>query len=566
MPKFKILLLFIALLLGAAQFSTRIVSLVTPDFQLFGMIAYLGLLTICVIGIVSAAFIPNAWIRWTIGIGLSLAGIVVSSYERTASDHMPYDAYINMMNASGAFHEAWAQYSGAIIISIIQALLLCLGIGLSSDRTGTSHSRKLTAAPIVVIAALTATLFVRGGDGARGLPASYTGSSYALLFGYERATRKITPREPVSIAQGHNFNGNRDIVLLVDESISGQYLDINNPDGVRSGLLGGSDHFAIHNFGLAASISHCSAAVNYTLRHGGTREAYQQINNGMPSIWSYAKKVGMETIYIDVPRTGRAFNNLMNKEELQDIDHWIQFDDIPIQSRDHAAADSLVKYLNDGKQQFIYVNKIGAHFPIHDKYPDDYMQYKPALPRGNFLNISDTGNRDGFTGSDESWRRYRNSYRNTLLWNVGAFFDRVLSQSKSANATIIYTADHGQNLHETDSVGEVTHCSPNPRPEEGLVPLVVLESGTSVAESQPWDWAKAAAQQKNKQSHYQIFPTLLEMMGYESKAVKDIYGADLWMNNNDPFSFNYQFNARLGRSPQWRKIDLNKIAGPPVTD
>ncbi|NQV94066.1 MAG: sulfatase-like hydrolase/transferase [Sphingomonadales bacterium] len=465
-------------------------------------------------------------------------------------NHMPYDAFISMINASGSLHETWGQYASAIVIGGVQALLLFLGIGLSIHHVTKAHSKKLIAAPLLILSALAGILFIRGGDGARGLPASYTGAAYSLLYGYERSTEVIKPREPVTLPIVNSLNGDGDIVLLVDESISGQYLDINSSQGVYSGLMA-----------LKSGV-----AVNMTLRRGGTREDYVRINGSMPSIWAYAKKVGLETVYIDAPRTGRIFDNMMNESEVENIDQWIEFDDVPIQRLDYASADALAEFLNDGKRQFIYLQKIGAHFPIHDKYPDVYMRYKPALPRGQFLNISDTGDREGFSGSRESWITYRNAYRNTLIWNIGAFFDRLLSKADLAGSTIIYTSDHGQNLHERGGTGVVTHCSPDPKPEEGLVPMVVLDMPQSGQRPGAFDWDAAVAQGKNKSSHFQIFPTVLGMMGYDPKAVQAIYGTDLLTVDDAPFAFNYQFNARLGRAPSWKEIKLDEIAYPPAGD
>ena len=164
---------------------------------------------------------------------------------------------------------------------------------------------------------------------------------------------------------------------------------------------------------------------------------------------------------------------------------------------------------------------------------------------------------------------YRNAYRNTLLWNVGAFFDRLLGQADLAGSTIIYTADHGQNLHERGGTGVVTHCSPDPQPEEGLVPLVVLETAaTAATAAQPGaiDWAAAAARGRDRSSHFQIFPTLLELMGYPPRAVQGLYGTDLLSANPAPYAFNARFNARLGRAPSWKEIDLDAIAWPPEKD
>jgi len=566
LSKLKILLILAALLVGWPQIILRFESLIAPEFQFFGLASCTMLLGICLVGIFSAAFIPVAAIRWSFALLISLAGIMVETYQSSVEDHMPYDAFISMINASGSLHEAWGQYASAIMIGGGQALLLFFGIGLSIHHVTKKHSKKLIAAPLLILFVLAGILFVRGGDGARGLPTAYTGAAYAMLYGYERSTEVIKPRELVKLPVVKPFNGDGDIVMVVDESISGQYLDINSSRGVYSGLMAPKTGVTAHNFGLAVSIAHCSAAVNMTLRHGGTRDDYVRINGSMPSIWAYAQKAGFETVYIDVPRTHRIFNNLMDKSELKNIDQWIEFDDVPVQRRDYVSADALAGFLNDGKRQFIYLQKIGAHFPIHDKYPDEFMRYKPALPRGQFLNISDTGDREGFSGSKESWITYRNSYRNTLIWNVGAFFDRLLSKADLAGSTIIYTSDHGQNLHERGGTGVVTHCSPDPKPEEGLVPLVVLDTPQTAGQPGAIDWDAAIAQGKDKSSHFQIFSTVLELMGYDPKAVQAIYGTDLLAVDDAPFAFNYQFNARLGRTPSWKEIRLDEIAWPPAGD
>jgi hypothetical protein len=70
----------------------------------------------------------------------------------------------------------------------------------------------------------------------------------------------------------------------------------------------------------------------------------------------------------------------------------------------------------------VVINKVGAHFPVHDKYPDAFMAYRPTLPRGQFTEVADTGKRDGFNGQPDDWVLYRNAYKNTVLWNVGEFF------------------------------------------------------------------------------------------------------------------------------------------------
>src|SRR3546814_21003539 len=115
----------------------------------------------------------------------------------------------------------------------------------------------------------------------------------------------------------------------------------------------------------------------------------------------------------------------------------------------------------------------------------------------------------------ESWRRYRNSYRNSLLWTVGGFFDQLFAGGVPAGALIVYTSDHGQTLHERGDAGTTTHCSPAPAPAEGAVPLVVVDAGGA--------WAAAAPRHFDASSHYRIFPTLLSPMGYSSRAWPPLY-------------------------------------------
>ena len=179
--------------------------------------------------------------------------------------------------------------------------------------------------------------------------------------------------------------------------------------------------------------------------------------NSSWSIWQYAKKAGLRTVYIDAQRTGGNLQNLMNDAEKKDIDEFVQFDQTSVRDRDMAAA-KLIDLLNDGQPQLVVINKVGAHFPVHDKYPDAFMAYRPTLPRGQFVEVAETGKRDGFS--------------------------------------------------------------------------------------------------------YNIFPTLLQLMGYDLAGVEAVYGKPLSVPTADEFTFNYRFNARLGAKPQWKHIDLKSIVTP----
>ena len=549
--KTALLLIYLASFHGAYQERVEALGLGVP------LLMYLGLFVVLAGALLVAARIPVAGLRWAVALAFAISGFFFDAYTRITDSYLTYSAFVSMVYAGGFIQEALQQYHYAISLAFAQSLLLLLGIGLRPAPTRHLPLAVPLLAPSLALVLLIGMLFVRAGEGARGLPVMYTPLAYLTLFGYETLHDRVGPRQPVSLAHGAAPMA-RDIVLVIDESISGNYLDLNTPAGVTTHLAQAQPAVDIINFGYAASIANCSADTNITLRYGGTRGDYLRINSTLPSIWQYAKRAGLGTVYIDGQRTGGNLQNLMNETEKRDIDQFIQFDDTPVVQRDIAAQARLVALLNDGKAQLIVVNKVGAHFPVHDKYPDAFMHYQPALPRGRFTDVADLGTRDGFDGRSEDWVLYRNAYKNTLLWNVGEFFRRLFAEADLSQAVVIYTSDHGQDLHERGNPGLNTHCDSDPVPEEGLVPLVVIQ-GKGL---KTLDWQAHLADNRNGSSHYNIFPTLLLLMGYDRVPVGEVYGRALDEPTADPFTFNVRFNARLGAEPDFRHIDLDKIVTP----
>ncbi|MBN6772617.1 sulfatase-like hydrolase/transferase [Pseudomonas granadensis] len=503
------------------------------------------------------AYIRQALIRHAFALTMFISAVFFDVYTRVTADYLRYSDFVSLVYSGGFIQEAAYQYREAILRGVLGGLLLLFGIGLKPRHALVIPNAWRVAAPFAGVLMLSALLFVRAGEGARGLPIMYTPLAYLNLFAYEALHNSVGPREPVTLARSAPAVGH-DIVLIIDESISGNYLDINAPFGVHSNLKQAPAGVDIFNYGYAASIANCSADTNVTLRYGGTRNDYMRINSTLPSIWQYAKNAGLRTVYIDGQRTGGNLQNLMTASEKNDIDLFVQFDQTSVRDRDMAAAAKLIELLNDDTPELVVINKVGAHFPVHDKYPDAFMAYRPTLPRGQFTEVADTGERAGFNGQPDDWVLYRNAYKNTVLWNVGEFFARVFAQAKLDNALLIYTSDHGQDLHERGNPGLNTHCGGDPVEEEGLVPLVVI-SGRAL---KTLDWSAQLAANKDRSSHYNIFPTLLQLMGYELAGIEAVYGKPLSVPTADDFTFNYRFNARLGAKPEWKHIDLGSIVTP----
>jgi hypothetical protein len=523
----------------------------------FPVLLFAGMFIALTVALFMTAYIRQTLVRHLFAVTMFVSAVFFDVYTRVTADYLTYSSFVSLVYSGGFIQEAAYQYRDALTSGVLGGLLLLFGIGLKPRRRLPLPGGLLVAAPVLGVLLLSAVLFVRAGEGARGLPIMYTPLAYLNLFTYEALHNTVGPREPVKLVRADQPVGH-DIVLIIDESISGNYLDINAPFGVHSNLKEPRAGVEIFNYGYAASIANCSADTNITLRYGGTRADYMRINSTLPSIWQYAKKAGLRTVYVDAQRTAGNLQNLMNDAEKKDIDEFVQFDQTSVRDRDMAAAAKLIELLNDDQPELVVINKVGAHFPVHDKYPDAFMAYRPTLPRGQFVEVADTGQRDGFNGQPDDWVLYRNAYKNTLLWNVGEFFSRVFAQANLNNALLIYTSDHGQDLHERGNPGLNTHCGGDPVEEEGLVPLVVIQgSGLKTV-----DWQAQLAGNKDRSSHYNIFPTLLQLMGYDLAGVEAVYGKPLSVPTADDFTFNYRFNARLGAKPEWKHIDLNSIVTP----
>lgn len=533
-------------------------------FKYFGLsaslIVYVFLFVLLTLSILIVAHIKNNFVRIITGIFFFICAIAYDSYQRIMLEPLDYNAFINMIDAAGSAGEAFQQYLTSYVVSIILALLLLFGIILKPKKW-IVNKLYLKIVPIFAFIIFTFLIYYKGGSGALGLPSIYTPLSYTSLVTYELTQDDFGTREDITI-QRAEAEVDHDIIFILDESVVANYLDINNSRGVNTSLNETYQNIDIINYGYAVSVSNCSNPTNLTLRYGGTREDYKKIIYSKPSIWKYAKNAGLKTVYIDAQRTGGEFQNGMTTRELESVDSFIQFDDINVQNRDQEAARLIIDLINNNTNEFVFVNKIGLHFPIHDKYPDEFLKYEPALPRGNWLDVSDTGLRTGFNGTPEEWVQYRNSYRNTIEWNIGEFFAKILKNADLNNSVIIYTSDHGQDLHERGNPGINTHCSAEPTMEEGLVPLAIIQG----KDLNTLDWEKTLHINKNRSSHYNIFPTLLKIMKYDSTGIAKNYGNSLDVKTNDDFTFNKYWNARLGVKPKWEKINLDKIVSPPLSD
>lgn len=335
------------------------------------------------------------------------------------------------------------------------------------------------------------------------------------------------------------------IILIVDESIRADVLGNNGYEKETTPYLSALENGVV-NLGLAAASSNCSDYSNLILRTGVQKEAIpdlEQMTLKRPSIWQFTSKAGYYNAYLDAQSAEEWSNyqNFMNAYEASFVDEIFRLrQDIPYES-DGVAREKLIDFLKRPGKAFIMLNKYGMHFPYFRSHPKEYGFFTPVLEQGEPMNDR---------------VKSLNSYMNGIRWSVDEWFTQLLTESgEYKRYVIIYTSDHGQNIVDDGTLA--THCRPRGSRFEGIVPMMVFSNDDVVLDR--FKAAKAAVY--NRTSHFQIFPTLLELAGYNDTWVRGHYGASLSEPaGSPPEYFSGDIHGR-GSVRQWIPIFPVQVSG-----
>jgi glucan phosphoethanolaminetransferase (alkaline phosphatase superfamily) len=500
----------------------------------FPLAVFLGIWAVSLLTILYVAVTPSTGARlfWTILIVLST--LIGETYFLIVEDRITIVALDAMWVPGLVDTSIPALYGKQILQAALAAVILAAGLLIPPPTVHWLQYRFLTLAPLTPCFLLAGLIFyVAGlrGNETKGMPSQFYNLS---LFAMYVATERPSPEKSGVDIPLVGRSGLRHIVLIVDESVSGDFIDLNVPRGTTPFLL--SQSSSIANFGLATSASNCSNASNAILRHGANpatlgRKGHDLFSN--PTLWKYAKGAGYETNLIDLQFESIHLQNFLSEPELALIDHQMSSPQgTTMAFRDFALFTHLREIMKRPAPQFIYVNKRGAHIPYQNHHPDDQVFFEPAMERHEAI-------------SDRA--RLVNSYMNAIRWTVDKFFQELLEQFSLANAVVIYTSDHGQNL--LDDGKPVTHCRRTAQNMyEAVVPLMVFTGRADLERS----FRLAAARNYNRASHFEIFPTLLILFGYEADAVRTRYNQSLFEHIENPLGFTSgPISGRFGRPPTW---------------
>lgn len=310
----------------------------------------------------------------------------------------------------------------------------------------------------------------------------------------------IRRREVAKPALAPDHRPTNNIVILVDESMMGDHFSLNGYARETTPVLDRLEKRGfLHNWGIATAASTGSRFTYTALITGLTPDDFPDKTDfkadTFPTIFQYAKAMGYRTYFFDgqmngywggVPDDKNYFDSWQGVLEVSDQKEFQPYD------LDNMIARKIRELIYSSAGNFIFVFKHGAHIPYNIDFPSDQSTWTPSYETENKFDIPPPAELPAVT----------NAYDNAIKYNVNSFFtDLVDDYAELPNNTIIvYTGDHGQTLfvngrssHGGNTKGEAT------------VPLFII--GPLPAE----------VDTSYKASHANIFPTVLDLIGYPTE-------------------------------------------------
>jgi len=512
--KIALLILFVALTnAGLWQAPEILLQADSPILaSLFLMITWIGFAFICLIVAWDPAFkVRLAWGSLLAISALSFMAVrIIVGAPVSFQDAQMYWAM--RADTDAALQSFWAAILPALAVGGLGLLAILMPPHQPERFDRKINWRPLRWAPLLPVLVYAAGITWDGGKVTAAFPAQYKLATFLPMVTARNLLDQWPEREDVTIDY-RPTEPPVHILLIVDESLRADFLDINKDNGTTPFLM--SRREDISNFGYASSAHNCSDQSNAILRWGVTYDSLDEAKS-QPTLWRYAEIAGYTSTYIDVQKRDGILQNYMRDEEMAEIDSFVAYDKLTPEganlaryNKDLVAADLVAEILKRQEPQLIYFNKEGIHFPFEGKYPQEAAIFDNHMD-GPLEPIGD------------SKERLLNSYKNAVHWSVDQFLTALLPQIDLKRTLIIYTSDHGQNLLDR---GLSTHCRVvNPHFMEGLVPLFVM------TQTRDWKVAFDTAAQRNKDraTHFQIFPSLLLVMGFDEVGTKARYGETLF--------------------------------------
>ncbi len=522
----------------------------------FGCAIFILVWVVSILAMCVSTFLPNILMRSFLALLFFLSTVMGLTYLQVSGAIIIYDNLFVLLENARFASGAVKEYTHELFLPVLAASLSFIMIIPPVTRIKHFFSAKRISVLAYTIAILPFFLILsiaiaRGGYGIDQTPIQYNiPALFSLIMGEKlfigEKDRNSVDYAHLPIKAEHKPN----VVLIVDESQRGDYLDINSPDkNLTPSLIQNQAH--IYNFGLSSSGGNLSAESNQILRFGPNIDNFNTTFSQNPYIWQYARKAGYKTIMLEGQAPEGVLNDRMSKKETAFIDQFIYIHGTTSYEKDLEIARLIKKFTEKPSDTavFIYAVKRGMHFPYDGNVPEDQRIYKTT--GSGFEVISKTD--------------MVNSYKNAVHYVNDAFFTSLFDGTSFKNTIIFYTSDHGQNL--LDNGYRITHGSTeNVSCFEGLVPLMVITADTQYTQK----FKAASAKNYNKAGHFNIFPSILEIFGYNPDEIKPFHGLSLFNEIKTPRKFLSglltvgRLNIGSKNQNKWNAIPDSLVATPPV--
>ncbi|MCP4137057.1 MAG: sulfatase-like hydrolase/transferase [bacterium] len=517
-----------AIILYVVFFSVRYAGEMIVQYaqrSIFDLLAFISIWLFSCTALLLISMRKNTFLKVFAVLFLGFFSLLLDLHYVILEDALNFESLMHVWSERSFFMDAYDMYRHLAIMPLVRFLLFLTASFLPVENTELPKwNRKIPATVLLSILLMFNFTSRIDGDGIKGIPSQLSFVPFFISLAHTYLTYTVSPREEVTIP----LNGSTQIdkiILIVDESVAGDFIDLTVNRGTTPYMLSIQDR--IVNFGLALSSYNSSSQSNAILRMGIGLDEFMGPNGknlfSNPFIWQYAHTAGYETTFMDVQVTKiKKYQNYMDNLEAEHIDNInMEIED------DHEAALILRDIIKKPGKQFVYLVKEGAHFHYEIRYPENQKIFTPTLEKGEL---------------PMDMQRVVNSYKNVVKWSVDEFYKILLSDISLKNTLIIYTSDHGQDFANSNGTAVFYGRNRNAKPPEVLVPMMVITDNKEIKQS----FKKAISYNIHRTMHFQIFPTILFMMGYNQKVVREKYTATLFDRIPEIVGF-FQGNLKYGK-------------------
>ncbi|MCB2077378.1 MAG: hypothetical protein KDE55_06725 [Novosphingobium sp.] len=216
----RYLLIAAYLVFDLPNIADRIVAISGSALQ---VIVFAGLYGVLGASLFATAAIRSTPVRLIFAALFASGSILLQTYEWGMHQDLTYSAFLTLMDSRTEFTSGVVQYFDVLRWSVPVGLLLFFAIA-APPQSARIPSWLATCAPFGAIVLVVVLVFVRDGKGTAALPAPFAPAAFAAIKAGTSFSASV--RQNVSIPRAHSAIGG-DILLIVDESLSAQYLDIN---------------------------------------------------------------------------------------------------------------------------------------------------------------------------------------------------------------------------------------------------------------------------------------------------------------------------------------------------